>query len=332
MIFVYDHSDYKIFLQDLADRFSGTFDGITMTFPPDIAEGYLRLVELPGGLQVILSNYTMKEEFTFFRIASLPEIFHFRADYIDNSDGLQINMGDNEFTVASQVYTNVTMFSTRYNAKVSIQKGAKLLGLAIMLKKEWLEKYFSQKLLSFWINHTHVLRSNNLKIIPIDFDARQSFFSLLNLDVDDATYLFHVQVRILEMLDYYFEQVSTKMKNWKNSNALLEDIGKLTELDIFFTKKILEKGEIASIDDMAKHAGMSTTKLKTFFKKVYMQSIGDYFSSCRLNMASKMLLSDKLSIKEVSAKLGFNSVPHFTTAFKNQFGHTPASLFKTEML
>ncbi len=331
MIFVYDHSDHKAFLQDLADRFSGSFDGITMIFPSHIAEGYLRLVELPGGLQVILSNYTMKDEFTFFRMAFLPEIFHFRVDYVDNSDGLQINMGDDEFKVASQVYNNVMMFSTRYNAKVTLQKGAKLLGLAMMLKTEWLEKYFPKKLLSFWLNHTHVLRSNDLNIIPIDFEARQSFFALINLDINHPAYLFYAQTRILELLDYYFEQVSSKIRGWKNSDALLEDIGRLTDLDIFFTKNILEKGEMSSIDDMAKHAGMSTTKLKTLFKKVYNQSIGDYFSSCRLNIASKMLLDDKLSIKEVSAKLGFNSVQHFTTAFKNQFGHTPASLFKNEI-
>jgi AraC-like DNA-binding protein len=332
MIFVYDHSNHKAFLQDFADRFSGTFDGITMTFPANIAEGYLRLVELPGGLEVILANYIIKDEFTFFRMASLPEIFHFRVDYVDNSDGLQINMGDDEYTVASQVYTNVTMFSTRYNAKVTMQKGTKLLGMIIMLKTAWLEKYFSKKLLRFWLNHTHVLRSNDLNIIPIDFEARQSFFALINFDINHPAYLFHTQTRILELIDYYFEQVSSKMKNWKNSDALLDDIGRLTDLDIFFTQNILEKGEMASIDDMAKHAGMSTTKLKTLFKKVYNQSIGDYFSSCRLNMASKMLLKDKLSIKEVSAKLGFNSVQHFTTAFKNQFGHTPASLFKSEML
>jgi AraC-like DNA-binding protein len=332
MIFVYDHSDHKDFLQDLADRFSGTFDGVTMRFPPNIADGYMRLIEMPDGLKVILSNYTMNNDFSFFRMASLPEIFHFRIDYIDNSDGLRIKMGDDDFTVSSQIYTNVAMYSTRYNANAIMNKGAKVYGIAMMLKKEWLDKYFSPKLLRFWLNHTYILRSNNVNIIPLDFEARESLFSLLHLDIKKSSFLFYAQIRILELLDYYFEQVSSKFRNWKNSDALLEDIGRLTDLDIFFTKNILEKGEMASIEVMAKHAGMSTTKLKTLFKKVYNQSVGDYFSSCRLNMASKMLLKDKLDIKEVSGKLGFNTVQHFTTAFKNYFGRPPASLFKNKML
>jgi AraC-like DNA-binding protein len=331
MIFVYDHIDYKQFLQDLADRFSGTFDGVTMNFPPNIANGYIRLINLSEGLQAILYNYTLHTQFTYFRTMSFPEIFTFRVDYIDNSDGMEIKMGDDAFTVSSNIYSNVQIFSSRYNAKASLQKGAKHLGLGLILKQEWLEKYFPQKLLSFWLNHTHVLRSNNVTIIPLDFETRESFFALQKLDPNHRAYLFYAQTRILELLDYYFEQVSSKMKAWKNSDALLDDIGRLTELDIFFTHNILEVGEMPSIDDMAKHAGMSTTKLKTLFKKVYNQSIGDYFSSCRLNMASKMLLKDKLGIKEVSAKLGFNTVQHFTTAFKNYFGRPPASLFKNKI-
>jgi AraC-like DNA-binding protein len=331
MIFVYDHEDYKQLLQDFADRFMGTFDGVTVNLPSSIGNGYIRLINLTGGLQAILYNYTLNSEFTFFRRMSIPEIFTFRVDYIDNSDGMEIKMGDDEYTISSSIYSNVQIFSSRYNAKALLQKGAKHLGLGIILKQEWLDKYFPQRLLDFWLSHTHVLRSNNVTIIPLDFEARESFFALQKLDTNHPAYLFYAQTRILELLDYYFEQVSSKMKAWKNSDALLDDIGRLTELDIFFTHNILEIGEMPSIDDMAKHAGMSTTKLKTLFKRVYNQSIGDYFSDCRLNMASKMLLTDKLSIKEVSAKLGFNSVQHFTTAFKNQFGHTPASLFKSEI-
>jgi AraC-like DNA-binding protein len=331
MIFVYDHTDFKLFLQDIADRFLGSFDCETMVFSKSVAEGYIKLIELPGGLQVIVSDYVLNSDFTFFRKASLPEYFNFRVDYIDQSDGLEIKMGEDEFTVTSSVYTNVQMFSSRYNAKASLQKGAKLKGLGIVLKKEWLEKYFPEKVLSFWLNHTHILRSNNVTILPLDFEARETLLDLISLDETHPAFLFFVQARIYELLDYYFEQVSSKRQLFKNTDAFLEDVGRITELDIFFTNNILAKGELPSIDEMAKHAGMSASKLKTVFKKVYNQSIGDYFNACRLNMASTMLLKEKMEIKEVSATLGYNSVQHFTTAFKNHFGRPPASLFKNSI-
>jgi AraC-like DNA-binding protein len=331
MIFVYDHIDYKQFLQDFSDRFQGTFDGNTMHFSKDIADGYMKLIELPSGLQIVTSNYELKTDFTFFRKAILPEVFHFRVDYIDKTDGMEIKMGEDQFTVNSDFYTNAQMFSSRFNATATLQKGSTLKGLGIILKKEWLEKYFPEKVLSFWLDHTHILRSNNVNIIPLDFETRETLLNLLSLDEKHPAYLFFVQTRIYELLDYYFLQVSSKRQIFKNSDAFLEDVGRITELDIFFTKKILSKGELPSIDDMAKHAGMSASKLKTVFKKIYTQSIGDYFNACRLNMASKMLLQEKLSIKEVSISLGYNSIQHFTTAFKNHFGTSPAALFKNKL-
>jgi AraC-like DNA-binding protein len=332
MIFVYNDIDYNRSLQNLADRFGGTFDGVTMHFSPEVADGYMRIIELPSGLKVLHSDYLMKQEFTFFRTTSTPEVFTFRVDYIDNSDGMQLNMGEDKFTVSSNVYTNVMMFSTRYNAKAVLQKGTRVLGISIILKQEWLEKYFPKKLLSFWLNHTHILRSNNVNIIPLDFEARKSLFDLLNLPCESPAFLFFAQTRLLELFDYYFEQVSSKVKDWKNTDAMLHDVGKITELDIFFTKKILEQSNMPSIEKMALKANMSESKLKTIFKKIYNQSIGDYFASCRLDMASNLLLKDKMSIKEITVKLGFNSVQHFTTAFKKHYGHSPASLFKSETL
>jgi AraC-like DNA-binding protein len=73
---------------------------------------------------------------------------------------------------------------------------------------------------------------------------------------------------------------------------------------------------------------MSPTKLKSLFKKMYNQTISDYFSSCRLSAARDTLLNSNISIKEVSYKFGYKSVQHFTTAFKNQFGESPAALQK----
>lgn len=331
MIFVYDHSDYKKMLQDLADRFGGIFDGTTMYLPPEIGDGFMRVLPLPNGLQILHTDYLVKQEFTFFKVASSPEFYNFRVDYAEKTEGMHLNMGADEFTVSSEIYTNISMFSSRYNAKLILKEGTRVKGIGIILKEEWLRKYFPKKLLSFWLNHTHVLRSNNVNIIPLDFDARTSLFELLNLQYENPAFFFYAQTRILELFDYYFEQASSKINGWKNTDAMLHDVGVVTDLDVFFTQKILEKGEMPSIEKMAQQANMSTSKLKAVFKKIYNQSIGDYFTTCRLNMASSLLLKEKLSIKEVTIKLGFNSVPHFTTAFKKQFGHTPASLFKSEI-
>ena len=57
MIFIYDYEDYREFLKDFAQKGAGVFDGKTLNFFPHIADGYLKLIEIPDGLQIIISNY-----------------------------------------------------------------------------------------------------------------------------------------------------------------------------------------------------------------------------------------------------------------------------------
>ena len=115
---------------------------------------------------------------------------------------------------------------------------------------------------------------------------------------------------------------------WDKKDVLLVDVAKIIELDVLLNKSIEQQANLPGIDEMAAFSNMSSSKLKSLFKKVYNQSISEYFNACRLNNARKILLLKEENIKEVSAKFGYNTVQHFTVAFKKQFGNTPAAILK----
>jgi AraC-like DNA-binding protein len=331
LTFIYDHTDYRLFMEELAVFFSCEFDGVTMHFPPHVADGYLRLIELPGGIQAIASNYIAKSDFSFMRVAKLPEVFTFRADYVDLSEGSHLEIDDKDFIPSASIYASMLVTSSRFNFKLIINSGTRIRSLNIFLKKDWIEKFFPTKKTFDWVNNVHALRLSGVNRVPINFEARASLFSLINLPIKNPHYLFLAQARIYEITDFYYKQIVRQQNMLTKKEVLRIDVSKIIELDVIFTRDIESGGTIPSIDEMATAANMSASKLKTLFKQIYSQTINDYFNACRLNACRKMLLEDNANIKEVSAKFGFKSVQHFTTAFKNEFGNTPAYFIKNEI-
>lgn len=78
-----------------------------------------------------------------------------------------------------------------------------------------------------------------------------------------------------------------------------------------------------TLDDLAKISKLS----KSHFTKVFTLSMQvspmEYLKTIRLQNAKKMLLSNGLSITQVSQQCGFNSPSYFTKSFKEAFNETP---------
>jgi AraC-like DNA-binding protein len=223
------------------------------------------------------------------------------------------------------------MTSSRFNYGIILHRGTRVRSVNILLKEEWMRKYFSQYDVNFWLKYLHTLRLNGVNRVPIDFYARKSLFDLLEYPIDNPGYMIFAQTRIFELIDDYANQILRLKNNNQQEEILFIDVAKIIELDVLINSKIEQQAALPSIDEMATIANMSASKLKALFKKMYNQSISDYFNTCRLSTAKKVLLQQQTSIKELSNQFGYKSVQHFTTAFKKQFGETPATLLKREI-
>jgi AraC-like DNA-binding protein len=330
MFFTYDTHDYGRFLSDLAQKTDSNFDGITLTYNPAIASGTLKLIYMPGGLQAILSDYWVNQDFVMQRIPTMPEVFTFRADFVEHmQQGSTIEVDKFVFEPTTSVYSNMLMTSSRFSYKISMKKGIRIKGLALLFDLAWIDRFFPNREKFDWVANTHALRINGINRVPLNFEHRDSIEGLLALNVNDPLYLISAQARIFELASHYYKEIIRQQDLHIKRDILAYDVVKIIELDVFFTNSISNKAQMPSVDDMAQAAGMSATKLKTLFKAFYNQSIGEYFNSYRLNAARKLILESDIPIKEISAKFNFNSIQHFTTAFKAEFDITPAALQKT---
>jgi hypothetical protein len=63
----YNHIDYADLLKEFAGFFNSEIVDDTLILPPHIGKGYMKLVELPNGLQGIISDYTVHQKILFKR-------------------------------------------------------------------------------------------------------------------------------------------------------------------------------------------------------------------------------------------------------------------------
>lgn len=78
-----------------------------------------------------------------------------------------------------------------------------------------------------------------------------------------------------------------------------------------------------SLEEVSRSAGVSPFYLSKLFKEELGETFVNYVSNLRLEKAKKLLTETDLSIKEISAEIGYNDQNYFSRLFKNKFGASP---------
>ncbi|MEM9650075.1 MAG: AraC family transcriptional regulator, partial [Bacteroidota bacterium] len=81
-----------------------------------------------------------------------------------------------------------------------------------------------------------------------------------------------------------------------------------------------------SLSNLAKMVSTNECTLKKEFKSVFGTTVFGYIRATKMEKAKNLLLSQNLSINEVSDIIGYKNPQHFSTAFKKQFGVVPSAI------
>lgn len=80
------------------------------------------------------------------------------------------------------------------------------------------------------------------------------------------------------------------------------------------------------IENLAQEIGMSETRLKSYFKTMFGNTLLQYFKKRQMELAKQLLASEKIKINELALRFGYESAGKFSNAFKNQFGVLPSEV------
>lgn len=85
---------------------------------------------------------------------------------------------------------------------------------------------------------------------------------------------------------------------------------------------------VLTVDEIAKTACLNSFHFLRMFKQAYHTTPHQYLLQLKLEKASELLKSQKQSVTDVCAMVGFESIGSFSNLFKKSFGVTPSSLLK----
>jgi AraC-like DNA-binding protein len=80
-----------------------------------------------------------------------------------------------------------------------------------------------------------------------------------------------------------------------------------------------------AIRDIAAQVHLSERHTSRLFRAVLGTSIAEYLTALRVEVATQLLLDQKLSIKQVAHTVGYPDVRYFTTIFRRRIGLPPAA-------
>ena len=125
------------------------------------------------------------------------------------------------------------------------------------------------------------------------------------------------QAKTLEIIYQLFFKL-TELTIDSNVTITRADADKLYEIrSIILTDLSLPP----HLSELSKHISMSSTKMKMLFRRVFGNTIYNYFQAARMNEAARLL--KEFSVTETAYQLGFTNLRHFSRIFEKYFKLKP---------
>ncbi len=160
--------------------------------------------------------------------------------------------------------------------------------------------------------------------LNIDLDLQHCINSILNCNYSDSLKRMFFFSKSIEMLVLQAE--SFNKQNGKKKLYVKTDYDR--ERILYARDYLLQHIDCPpSLTELSRIAGINEFKLKRGFKETFSQTVFEYLSDVRLEIAKNDLLERKKSITEIAFELGYSSLQHFSSAFKKKFGVSPNKVF-----
>ena len=125
------------------------------------------------------------------------------------------------------------------------------------------------------------------------------------------------QTRAQELIYYLFTRLFSR-KTGITLSINQEDVKKIYQVRASI---LADLSAPPKLSELARHIGMSSTKMKQLFRQIFGDSIYNYFQVERMNEAAQLLRD--FSVSQVGYRIGFSNLSHFTRLFEKHHQMKP---------
>lgn len=297
------------FMEELAGKLKREIKDNIFSLPPEIGEGFSKKIDIDKDLRFVIHSYNLNEPMTANRKAALANVglLTFRFLYYQKSDksylsNVQVLNDTIDVTDYFPPHTSICYVIV----KIRLQK---LLSI--------LEIHPESKEFSAFTNDLNRPFIYQESMTP---EMRGVLMELSEYKEHGALEKLYCKIKIMELLYHFFIRFSRRA-TYDFMHVNKNDIEKILGIERIILQDLRTPPKLPQL---ARSIGMCESKMKQLFKKIYGDSIYNYYLSVRMNEAASLLKNDKsLSVSEVGYALGFSNLSHFAQLFKRYIGVNP---------
>ena len=326
-VFSFDmtNTDYEVLLNEFARKMRGRVYDHNFTLPAEFGIGNIHYLKLPNGLHAALFDFIWEKDWLIYRGINADEFYTLRFEEITVPGPLELTIDDQK--IKEHNITRYMSYLSSSLAEWAYQgtAGTHWRGVSIIFSKKWLANYLdinsTEEVLSAYLS----LKAGNISIEPLDAQYRQWLNAIVETNASDPLRMTIIQNRIMLMIERFFTHLIQKMQNPALGVPLApEDVRRVMRIESILTENIYQPPP--PIQQLAKMASVSESKLKKDFKTLFKSPIYEYYQKVRMQVAHQKLMTGEFSVKEVAMELGYSNLSNFTVAFKKEFGVLPSRL------
>lgn len=328
-VFSFDvtNTDYEVLLHELAKKMKARVCDQQLLLPADYGVGTINYLKLPNGLHAALFDFTWQKDWLLHAKKSSNEFYTLRFEELTCPGLLEMTIGDEIIrehnTTRHMSYLTSSLEDWAYQGTA----GSHFRGVSIIFSKKWLANYLDISSTEEVLTSYLAMKSGNISIEPLDAQYRQWLNTIIETDAADPLRMTIIQNRVMLMMERFFGHMIRKMQNPSLRVTLApEDIRRVMQIENILTENIYQQPP--PIQQLAKIASVSESKLKKDFKTLFKSPIYEYYQKARMQVAHEKLMTGEFSVKEVALELGYANLSNFTVAFKKEFGVLPSRLLE----
>ncbi|MEP6597584.1 MAG: AraC family transcriptional regulator [Ginsengibacter sp.] len=323
----FDHMDYDSIIKNFANTMDANVKNNFFTVPSNIGNGYFRYIDLPNGLQCLIVDFKLAQDMYLSRKPMAEEFYILRFDEFVIKNNLMLKIDDEYIWEARQQRNSVLLTSSLFDFACMASEGTATKSIIVLVTKEWLSNYIDIIDMYEVLKKYLKLKTNNYNFKPFNIEYKTLFNEIMGDSEERDIGSSIIKRRIMILVEKFFNELSQKLNTIKENDKIKissDEVKRLMEAESYLVKQSCSPAP--SICLLSRVAAMSTTTLKTKFKKMYGCTLYEYFQKSRMQRAKVMLLTGKYSIKEIGSQLGYSNLSNFTIAFKKEFNRLPSQL------
>lgn len=323
--FLYKYSDHLTYLQNLAAVLGVKIEKNTIWLPAAMGSGYIKMVQLANGLQVLINECVINTGVHFFREQATTQSFTLRFDLVSNMKNLTIKMGEDLRKEDNEFYSGAFLTNSLSTFSYTVDAGIDNRCVNIYFTEDWFNKYSGLKSTDYSVTKYLSLKTAAFTFEVLNIDYRELMEEIFTLKENHPIYKTVLQNRVMLLLEKFLRNLYIKMAAVGNDTIFEEeDIKRMMKVESILVSNLSTAPP--AIIELARMAMMSETKLKTIFKKMYGLNPYEYYQKNRMLKARQLLNQRKYSVKEIGMQLGFKNLSNFTIAYKKAFNMLPSNV------